>query len=408
MGAGSSALYSIASGAAGVVDSVSRKAIGMPIFSAVGDAKTSALAPVESAAAGGPTSVLESVQEWAIDNGAYTDALLRRGIRTLLAKRLIDLRAEYHYDDVEVFTAKKAEFAQSLRQLPKIAIHTDKANEQHYEVDTEFFRQCLGTHMKYSCCLYPTGKETLDEAERAMLELYCERAELVDGMHILELGCGWGSLSLYLAQKYPLSKITGVSNSKTQKIFIDAETKKRGLTNLKIVTADINNWSTTETFDRVMSIEMFEHLKNYGTIFNLINRALKPDGKCFIHIFVHRDMPYHFQTNEDNSWMARYFFEGGQMPSADLFPVYFQDTLTVEHQWAVNGTHYAKTSLHWLENMDRNKDKCMPWLERCYGADAAVAWWNRWRVFYLAVADLFAYNGGNEWYVQHYLFTKKH
>ncbi|ORZ38269.1 S-adenosyl-L-methionine-dependent methyltransferase [Catenaria anguillulae PL171] len=401
-------LISLASSTLTTIDSVSRSTLGLPLLGLTADGRPSdPLAPIESALAAGPGSLLEAGQEWAIDHGMYTDGVLRRGVRALLHKRLADLKVEYAYDNVEVYTQRKHAFAQALREVEKVAILTDKANEQHYEVDTEFFRQCLGKNMKYSCCLYPRGDESLDEAEDAMLELYTERAELVDGLSILDMGCGWGSLSLFLAQKYPRSKITGVSNSKTQKAYIDAEAKRRGITNLKIVTADINQWSTNEKFDRVMSVEMFEHLKNYSTIFSLIHSLLRPGGKCFIHIFVHRSMPYHFQTTESQSWMARYFFSGGTMPSFDLFPSYFQDQLKVEHSWAVNGVHYAKTSRQWLENMDKRQKECMPWLVRCYGAEGAAAWWHRWRVFYIAVEELFAFNSGNEWFVGHYLLSKK-
>ncbi|KAI9221665.1 S-adenosyl-L-methionine-dependent methyltransferase [Blastocladiella britannica] len=404
---------SLAYTALSTTDHAASLLLGRPLLGLTGNATTSsARAPIEEKVSAAPSSVLESIQEWAIDAGWYTDAALRTGVRALLRKRLTDLRAEYAADDVERCNERKQAFAEALRGLKQMAILTKEANDQHYEVATGFFEHCLGPHLKYSCCLYPTGNETLAEAERAMLELYCERAELVDGMSIVELGCGWGSLSLFLAAKYPRSTITAISNSHSQKAHIDAKARERGIKNLTIVTADINVWAPESRLvgnvDRVVSIEMFEHLKNYDRIFSLIHSLLRSGtGKCFVHIFVHKSLPYHFQTNDDQSWMARYFFSGGTMPSFDLFPSYFQRQLSVDRTWAVNGTHYAKTSRHWLENMDARKAECMPYLEQCYGKDDAVKWWNRWRVFYIAVEELFAYGGGDEWFVGHYLMSKK-
>ncbi|KNE57079.1 hypothetical protein AMAG_02833 [Allomyces macrogynus ATCC 38327] len=385
------------------LDRAARYTLGLDLPAA----RASLRQPVEAAIAKGPLNALEAAQEWAIDNGVYTDAVLRRGVRALLKTRLEELHKEYQPENVEYYVEAKRAFADQLRGLQELAILTDVANEQHYEVDTEFFRICLGKHMKYSCCLYPEGVTELDDAERAMLELYCERAQIKDGMSIMELGCGWGSLSLFLAQKYPKSRVTGLSNSNSQREYIEAQAQARGLTNLTIITADINKWTATDTFDRVVSIEMFEHMKNYEMLFKKVASLLKNgDSRAFIHVFCHRDLPYHFQTGEAQSWMARYFFSGGTMPARDTFS-YFSSSLALERDWAVNGTHYAKTSRAWLERMDERKNECMPWLVRCYGSEAeAKKWFQRWRVFYIAVEELFAYNGGNEWFVGHYLFKK--
>ncbi|KAL7752191.1 hypothetical protein RI367_002236 [Sorochytrium milnesiophthora] len=368
--------------------------------------------PLEQQLQQTPGGLLETAQEFLIDNGLYTDSLLRQGVRLLLRKRLADLHREYKTHDIEQMVQIKRKFVEELKKVPKLAVHTDKANEQHYEVDTEFFRLCLGKHLKYSSCLFNSGVTSLDQAEADMLSLYCERAQLKDGMKILDMGCGWGSLSLFLATKYPKSQVTGVSNSSTQREYITNEIQRRGLTNLKIITADINEWSTAERFHRILSIEMFEHLKNYSSLFAKLASVLAPTTPAFgpsllfIHIFAHRELPYHFQTSDDNSWMARYFFSGGTMPSLDLF-TYCQQELELVNQWAVNGTHYGKTSRAWLRRMDNAKKECLVWLAKCYGESEKHRWFHRWRVFYIAVEELFNYNNGQEWVVGHYLFQRK-
>lgn len=344
-----------------------------------------------------PTTIYEAP----LDRGLVPDFVTRRGIRLLCNVRLREIEHGGADKNHEV----KMGYVQDLRKRP-IAELTEKANEQHYEVSTEFIKLCLGPRMKYSCCLFPTGKETLAEAEVLMLESYCDKAQLKDGQDVLDLGCGWGSLSLFLAEKYPNSNITALSNSSTQKIYIDNVAKEKGFKNLTVVTGDVKEYdfAGTKTFDRVLSIEMFEHMKNYAFLLKKVSTWLKDDGYLFIHIFCHKMQPYDFA--EGDGWMTKYFFSGGTMPSSDLF-LYFQDDLKIVKHWIVNGRHYAQTSEEWLKLQDSNKKKAMPYLKETYGSDAQAAiWFNRWRVFYLAVAEFFALNKGNEWFVAHYLFKK--
>jgi len=330
-----------------------------------------------------------------LEKNLLPDRLVRLGIRRLLAQRIREETARYD----------RAAYVADLKARP-LAEQTAAANEQHYEVPTAFYQLCLGPRLKYSGCLYPTGAESLGQAEEAMLALYAERAQFADGQRILELGCGWGSLCLYNAARYPRSRITAISNSRTQKEFIDAEAKKRGLTNLEIVTCDINVFDTAPAqFDRVVSIEMFEHLKNYRRLFASIARWLKPGGLLFTHIFTHSRFSYHFVARDASDWMSRYFFTGGQMPAHDLLPQ-FQDDLKLVTDWKVNGTHYQRTAEHWLQNMDAHRAEIMPILAATYGADQATKWWAYWRVFYMSCAELWGYRGGEEWLVSHYLFRK--
>jgi cyclopropane-fatty-acyl-phospholipid synthase len=273
-------------------------------------------------------------------------------------------------------------------------------------VPTPFYQYCLGKRLKYSGCLYPTGKETLDQAEELMLALYAERAQLADGQNILELGCGWGSLCLYNAERFPNAKITAISNSKTQKEHIDTEARKRGLKNLRILTCDINAFDIEPAqFDRVVSVEMFEHLKNYDKLFRNIARWLKPGGLLFTHIFTHKELSYHVVARDETDWMSRYFFTGGQMPAHDLF-MQFQSDLTLVSDWKVNGRHYQQTAEHWLKNMDAHRDEIIPLFRDVYGPEQTEKWWAYWRVFYLSCAELWGYKNGEEWLVSHYLFRK--
>jgi len=330
-----------------------------------------------------------------IEKDLLPDWLIRLGIRRLLARRLREEDERY----------QPAAYVADLAGRP-IAEDTRAANEHHYEVPTAFYQLCLGRRLKYSGCLYPTGAETLDEAEEAMLALYVERARFADGQAILELGCGWGSLSLYLAEKFPGSRITGVSNSRTQKEFIDAAAARLGLTNLRIVTCDMNAFEPDGApFDRVVSIEMFEHMKNYRLLLANVARWLKPDGLLFVHIFTHRHFSYHFIPRDASDWMSRHFFTGGQMPSHDLL-TYFKDDLRLAQDWKVCGTHYQRTAEDWLRNMDRHREAILPLLEATYGAGRGGKWWAYWRVFYMSCAELWGYRGGEEWLVSHYLFDK--
>ena len=296
-----------------------------------------------------------------------------------------------------------------MKQSP-IAIETHAANEQHYEVPTEYFNQVLGRHRKYSSCFYPLANTTLDEAEEAMLALCSERAELENGQRVLELGCGWGSLSLWMASHFPGSAIIAVSNSRTQKEFIDAEARKRGLKNLTVITANVGDDfkpPNSGNYDRVVSVEMFEHMKNYKKLHEKISHWLKPDGKLFVHIFVHRlGLPYHFEVESEEDWMTKYFFAGGTMPSADLL-LHFQDDLSIQKQYFVNGVHYSRTLEEWLRRHDKAKRKLMPLFSECYGKDQALKWFVYWRLFYMACSELFAWDGGERWGVCHYLFANK-
>jgi cyclopropane-fatty-acyl-phospholipid synthase len=330
-----------------------------------------------------------------LEKNLLPDWLIRIGIRRLLAQRLRDESARYDR------TAYVADL-----KTRALAEQTTAANEQHYEVPTPFYQYCLGRHLKYSACFYTNGTEKLDDAEAAMLALYAERAQLADGQEILELGCGWGSLCLYNAAKFPHAKITAISNSRTQKEFIDTEARKRGLTNLRVITCDINAFDITPgQFDRVVSVEMFEHLKNYELLFRNIARWLKPGGLLFTHIFTHSRLSYHFVPRDATDWMSRYFFTGGQMPAHDLLPQ-FQDDLKLVQDWKLNGRHYQQTAEHWLQNMDRHKEEILPLFADTYGRDHAVKWWAYWRVFYMACAELWGYRHGEEWLVSHYLFRK--
>ncbi|KAI9746525.1 MAG: hypothetical protein M1818_000238 [Claussenomyces sp. TS43310] len=293
------------------------------------------------------------------------------------------------------------DYVSLLRSRP-IAIETATANEQHYEVGTGVLAACLGPRMKYSCCLYTKGEETLAQAEVAMMETYVRRAELKDGMSILDLGCGWGSASLYFAEIFPNSRITAFSNSRTQKLYIAARAKARGLENLEVITGDVVDYEFEhDSFDRVVSIELFEHMKNYELLMAKVSRALKSGGKLFVHIFAHKTTPYDFEEG----WMSTHFFSGGTMPSADLL-LYFQKDLKLQHQWWVSGKHYARTCEDWLSKMTASKDDIWPHLADTYGKSDTARWYFRWQIFYMACAELFAYEGGDTWGVSHYLFEK--
>ncbi len=335
-----------------------------------------------------------------METDIFPDWVIRMGIRTML-KQKIKEHTEAHE---EIAQQKKIEFVNELKNSP-IAIETDSANEQHYELPAEFFHMVLGERKKYSSAYWTDETKTLQEAEEAMLSLYCERAELKDGMSILDLGCGWGSLSLWLAEQYPNSDITGLSNSSGQRAYIMDKAKAKGLSNLKIITANVVEYDFDMQFDRVMSIEMLEHMKNYERLFEKISRWLKEDGLFFTHIFTHKNFAYHYEDTDGNDWLTRHFFTGGTMPSNDLFH-YFQKDLTLINQWALSGVHYEKTANEWLKNQYVYRDEIRSVFETTYGKKDTTRWWVYWKVFFMACAELWGYENGSEWMVSHYLFSK--
>ncbi|WP_251358397.1 cyclopropane-fatty-acyl-phospholipid synthase family protein [Kangiella sp. TOML190] len=336
-----------------------------------------------------------------IEKGLIPDQLIRSGIKKLCRQRL----EEQYANDCEMQSEQYHEFWQQLKQS-KIAIETDKANQQHYELPTEFFQYALGDKLKYSSAYWSHSCDDLSQAELAMLNLYCERGQFYDGQEILELGCGWGSLTLFLAERYPNSRITAISNSHSQRKFIQQQADENQLENIQILTTDINDFESDKKYDRIVSIEMFEHVRNYQELFHKLSGWLNVDGKVFLHIFCHRYLMYPYQEEGDDNWMGRYFFSGGQMPAADTF-LLFQHELQLDKRWLLSGSHYEKTSNAWLENMDQNKDRIIPIFESTYGEDFANIWFQRWRIFFMACAELFGYAKGNEWMVAHYRFTKR-
>lgn len=333
-----------------------------------------------------------------LEKDLLPDWLIRVGIRRLLRQRLREI--DHLQPSVQV-----AQFAADLARRP-IAVNTTESRQQHYEVPTRFYQLCLGPQLKYSSCFYARGNESLAQAEEAMLALTAERAQLADGQDILELGCGWGSLTLWMASHFPQSRIVGVSHSRTQREHIMREAQRRGLANVSIITCDMNDFTMEPAqFDRVVSVEMFEHMKNWPKLMASIACWLRPGGYFFAHVFTHARFAYHFEVRDDTDWMSRYFFTGGMMPAHSLFPQ-FQDDLRLLRDWSVNGRHYAQTAEHWLQNMDRHRAEIMPLFAETYGADQALKWWVYWRVFYLACAELWWFRRGEEWQVSHYLFRK--
>jgi len=337
----------------------------------------------------------------AAERGWLPDGGLRAGMRILLARRLRRECAGSPGQRAE----RKAALVEAMRAAP-VAVHTEAANRQHYEVPAAFFGLVLGPRLKYSACLWPEGVTSLATAEEAMLALTCERAELADGQQILELGCGWGSLTLWMAEHYPASRITAISNSHSQAGFIRARAAERELGNVECVVADVREFDPGRRFDRVISLEMFEHMRNWQTLLHRIAGWLLPGGKLFIHIFCHRDCPYFFQAEGVGDWMGRHFFTGGLMPSEDL-PRYFQEDLALEEQWRVNGRHYARTCQAWLQRLDAHRAAARDVFAAEYGVVEAARQVRRWRLFFMACEELFAWKGGEEWFVSHYRFSNQ-
>lgn len=335
------------------------------------------------------------------ETGRVPDSLVRLGIRRLVQQRL----REEHDGDPQ---AREDRGQRLLRELSssRIALETQAANAQHYEVPAEFFQLVLGRHVKYSCADYDSGARDLDAAEAAMLTRYAERAELADGQRILDLGCGWGSFTLWAAERYPASAVTAISNSASQRHHIEGQARERGLDNIRVVTADVNTLALTERFDRIVSVEMFEHVRNYALLLNRLAGWLADDGKLFVHIFCHRHLLYPFEDNGDSDWMARHFFTGGLMPAADTL-LFFQDDLRIERRWSLSGSNYARTARAWLDNLDRHGDAANRLFAECHGAEQARRWVQRWRMFFMACEELFGYRRGTEWLVCHYRFGKR-
>ncbi len=332
-----------------------------------------------------------------LQDAPFPDFIARPAIDSLVSEARRRLDREAPHDE--------ADFARDMARRA-IAEHTSAANAQHYELPAEFFGICLGARLKYSCCLYPAVDTTLDEAEDAALAETCVHAALSDGQRVLELGCGWGSLSLWMAERYPNSTITAVSNSHGQRRHIEAQAEKRGLSNLTVITRDMNHFNPREggaDFDRIVSVEMFEHMANWRALLTRVHGWLKPDGRMFIHIFTHRDAPYRFDHTDNGDFIARHFFTGGVMPSRGLMRQ-FPDLFRVEREWTWSGVNYRRTADHWLANMDANGDRVMELMRETHGADAAL-WRRRWRRFFLATAGLFGNDGGATWAVNHYRLT---
>ena len=346
------------------------------------------------------TTAANTVLDWT-ERGLVPDSVIRAGIRRLCRQRLKDI----HAGDPEA-SAERAEAFVTAMNLAPIAYVPELANEQHYEVPPEFFGQVLGAHRKYSCCHWSDGIESLDAAEAEALRITCERAGIEDGQRILDLGCGWGSLSLWLARHFPASEIVAVSNSAPQRRYIEAAAAERGLANLRVLTRDMNDFEPEGRFDRIVSVEMFEHMRNYRELFQRISGWLRPDGRFFMHIFCHRSCAYEFLDQGPSDWMGRHFFSGGIMPSDDL-PLRFQEDLRLlaRHRW--NGSHYERTANAWLDNMDARRAEILPIMQETYGRERAEQWFQRWRIFFMACAELFGLNEGREWYVAHYVFGRR-
>jgi cyclopropane-fatty-acyl-phospholipid synthase len=332
--------------------------------------------------------------------GLVPDFLLRSGIRRLCKKRLGQCQTQ----NCEKAAEKTNQYIESADK-EKVALLPEKANEQHYEVPSAFYQFVLGPHLKYSCCEWGDQVMDLAAAEKKALELTCSRAKLEDAQTILELGCGWGSLSLWMAERYPESSITSLSNSNSQREFITSRAKEKNLTNLQVLTGDINDFDPAGSFDRVVSVEMFEHVRNHRELFRRIHSWLAPEGRLFTHVFCQRSVPYPFQVDGEDDWMSKHFFSGGTMPSDDLF-LRIAGKLEIEEQHRWSGSHYARTSEEWLRNLDRRKQQVLALFRKDLDSQEANRTFHRWRLFFLACAETFGFAGGQEWWVSHYLFRK--
>ena len=334
------------------------------------------------------------------ERGLVTDFLIRAGIRNLCKKRLQQCKA----NDCEA-NAELAEKYIKESDASPMAVLTEKANQQHYEVPAEFYHYALGKNYKYSCCYYDSKNDSLDQAEDRALALTCEHANLENGLDILELGCGWGSLSLWMAKHFPKSKITSISNSNSQREYIMGQARRRGLENLTVHTEDINEFETDSQFDRVVSVEMFEHVRNHRELFSRIHGWLKQGGKLFAHVFCHRSTSYPFQVEGEDDWMSKHFFSGGTMPADELF-LRISGNLELEHRWRWSGEHYARTSEDWVVNIDQARTEILKLFSQDLSMAEAHRTFYRWRIFFLACAETFGFRNGQEWWVSHYLFKK--
>jgi cyclopropane-fatty-acyl-phospholipid synthase len=343
----------------------------------------------------GPTAWWEPV----IDRGLLPDPVLAVAIRARVRRKL---RSEGR-GDAAARAARLADFV-AARRVGPVTEHPDAANAQHYEVPTAFYELVLGPRRKYSAAWWPDGVDDLAAAEEAMLELTGRRAELADGQRILELGCGWGSLTLWMAERYPGAEILAVSNSSTQRAFIEAQAAERGLVNVRVQTIDVADLEPAGRFDRVVSVEMLEHVRNHGELLSRIARWLEPDGRCFAHVFSHRELAWSFEHDQAEDWMARWFFTGGIMPSDDLLPR-VTDALVEVERWWFPGVHYERTLRAWLARLDERGAEVTAVLADAYGPEQARAWRNRWRLFLLASAELWGYRNGDEFGVTHHLFA---
>jgi cyclopropane-fatty-acyl-phospholipid synthase len=328
----------------------------------------------------------------AVEAAPLPDPVTRFGVDFLVGRTRRKLASQ---------PSREAQFARTMADHP-IAEYTDLANTQHYELPPDFFALTLGPRRKYSSCFYPTGTETLAEAEVLALEETAAHAGLADGQTILELGCGWGSLTLFMAERFPNAQIVAVSNSAPQRQYIEAQLRSTDRRNVTVITADMNDFAPPHArFDRVVSVEMFEHMANWQTLLERVRGWLRPDGRLFLHVFTHRSQPYRFDPDDPADWIAQHFFTGGIMPSHGLV-AQFPEIFALEAEWRWSGVHYQRTAQDWLANFDANLPQIDRVLTSVYGPDAKL-WRRRWRLFYLATAGLFGHADGKEWGVSHYL-----